>query len=166
MRLEKCWFCSSTIYPGHGICFARNDSKLFRFCRSKCHKNFKMKRNPRKVKWTKAYRVVHTKDLSEDNVFDFERRRNRPMKYSRDVTRTTLTALKTTEGIRFRREQRFYENRMKDRHIDRRRADRSELQEQVHLVRAPVSPETVKQTILSKIKIVANSNIVDRKFYD
>ena len=54
-----------------------------------------MKRNPRKVKWTKAYRVLRGKDLSADKVFQFESRRNRIMKYDRVTVNSTLKVLQS-----------------------------------------------------------------------
>jgi large subunit ribosomal protein L24e len=74
--------------------------QIFRFCRSKCHKNFKMKRNPRKVKWTKAYRKLHGKELTQDATFEFERRRNRPERYNREVVEQTLKAMKKIDEVR------------------------------------------------------------------
>lgn len=134
MRIETCYFCSSPIYPGHGITFVRNDSKViciilylicqvFRFCRSKCRKNFNLKRNPRKVRWTKAFRRANGKDIrvvrnyavvinfSQDSTFEFEKTRNRPIKYNRDLMASTLKAMKRVQEIQQVREKRFYEKR-------------------------------------------------------
>ena len=105
MRLEPCYFCSARCYPGHGTMFVRNDSKTFRFCRSKCHKNFKMKRNPRKVKWTKSFRHAAGKEMVIDSTLEFEKRRNIPVRYDRELMGTTLKAMKRVSEIRIKRER-------------------------------------------------------------
>ncbi|EJT98316.1 hypothetical protein DACRYDRAFT_118622 [Dacryopinax primogenitus] len=112
MRIEKCYFCSTNVYPGHGSAFVRNDAKVFRFCSSKCNKNFKMKRNPRKVRWTKAFRKAAGKEMIVDSTFEFEKRRNVPVRYDRELMATTLKAMKRIGEIRQRRERAFFKNRM------------------------------------------------------
>ena len=113
MRIYQCHFCSSPVYPGHGIMFVRNDAKEFRFCRSKCHKNFKQRRNPRKLKWTKAFRKAAGKELAVDSTLTFAQRRNVPVRYNRELAATTLKAMSRIEEIRQKRERAFYKNRMK-----------------------------------------------------
>jgi len=150
MRIETCHFCSSNIYPGHGIAFVRNDGKvwrtfhpyntftpnhfklmvvglqIFKFCRPKCHKAFKVKKNPRKVRWTKAYRRTHGKEMAhvcldwhildhnwtflvfKDATFDFERRQSIPVRYNRELYLRTLQAMKRVQEIRSRRERQYY----------------------------------------------------------
>ncbi|XP_030928449.1 probable ribosome biogenesis protein RLP24 [Quercus lobata] len=153
MRIEKCWFCSSTIYPGHGIQFVRNDAKIFRFCRSKCHKNFKMKRNPRKVKWTKAYRRLHGKDMTQDSTFEFERKRNRPERYDRNLTENTLKAIKTIDKVRSRREAKHIETRKKGKKAQLMREAVKELEQSISLVKAPSVLKEDKSYTLPKIKV-------------
>ncbi|CDR47848.1 CYFA0S38e00562g1_1 [Cyberlindnera fabianii] len=113
MRVYQCHFCSSPVYPGKGIMFVRNDAKEFRFCRSKCHKAFKQRRNPRKLRWTKAFRKAAGKELAVDSTLTFAARRNVPVRYNRDLVATTLKAMARVEEIRQKRERAFYKNRMK-----------------------------------------------------
>ncbi|XP_043934877.1 probable ribosome biogenesis protein RLP24 isoform X1 [Protopterus annectens] len=175
MRIEKCYFCSGPIYPGHGMMFVRNDCKkpllgdrkhnvmvhchskkeltslcvhqenqlascywkVFRFCKSKCHKNFKKKRNPRKVRWTKAFRKAAGKELTVDNSFEFEKRRNIPVKYNRELWSQTVTAMKRVEEIKQKRQARFIMNRLKKGKELQKEQDIKEVKQNIHLIRAP-----------------------------
>ena len=141
MRIEKCWYCSCSVYPGHGIKFVRNDCSSFLFCGSKCHKHFKAKRNPRKVKWTKVSRAIRGKEMVNDNVFDFEQRRNRPVRYDRELYTNVVQAMKSVERIRRMRVSRFHRTR----HLMQREkllSDRKALiNKHSHVLTGPTIPE-------------------------
>lgn len=112
MRVEVCHFCSAPVYPGHGMMFVRNDAKCFRFCSQKCHKSFKLKRNPRKLKWTKAFRKATGREMVVDSTLAFNQRRHIPVRYNRELVAQTMEAMKRIEEIRKKRERAFYKTRM------------------------------------------------------
>ncbi|RVW54448.1 putative ribosome biogenesis protein RLP24 [Vitis vinifera] len=127
--------------------------QIFRFCRSKCHKNFKMKRNPRKVKWTKAYRRLHGKDMTQDSTFEFERKRNRPERYDRNVAENTLKAIKKIDKVRVDREARHHALRMKGKKAKEQREAAKELEQSIHMVKAPAVLQQEPSLTLPKIKV-------------
>jgi len=87
-----------------------------------------MKRNPRKVRWTKAFRKAAGKEMtivgnfwtalhallyhnSQDSTIDFEKRRNVPVRYDRELVTTTLKAMKRVGEIKQKREHAFWKHR-------------------------------------------------------
>ncbi|CAD6227363.1 GSCOCG00006132001-RA-CDS [Cotesia congregata] len=139
MRIETCYFCSSRIYPGHGIQFVRNDCKIFRFCRSKCHAAFKKRKNPRKTRWTKAYRKTVGKELAVDPAFEFEKRRNVPVKYNREMWSKVITSMKKVEEIRQKRTNTHIMQRLrKGRELEEDK-DIKEVQRNLCLIRSPAA---------------------------
>lgn len=96
-----------------------------------------MKRNPRKVRWTKAYRKLNGKELAVDSTFDMERKRNRPEKYNRELVQTTVKAIKRITEIREKRQQRFFEKRMEGKVAQQHREAAQELERSISLIKAP-----------------------------
>eukprot|EP00092_Neocalanus_flemingeri_P002619 GFUD01002806.1.p1 GENE.GFUD01002806.1~~GFUD01002806.1.p1 ORF type:complete len:193 (-),score=80.33 GFUD01002806.1:120-698(-) len=139
MRIERCYFCGSSCYPGKGVRFVRNDCKIFNFCRSKCHKNFKKKKNPRKAKWTKAFRKSAGKELAVDPTFEFEKRRNIPVKYDRELWANTITAMQRVEEIKNKRQAHHIFQRMKLAKKIQKAKDIKEVERDLALIKSPAA---------------------------
>lgn len=93
-----------------------------------------MKRNPRKLKWTKSFRKAAGKEMTVDTTLNFAARRNVPVRYNREHVATTLRAMERVAEIRRRRERVFYKNRMKGNKERQRAADRKLVAENEHLL--------------------------------
>ena len=151
MRIETCYVCSGPRYPGKGVMFVRNDCKVFHFCRSKCHKLFKMKLNPRKLKWTKAHRRAAGKEMTVDSSYDFERLRHRPVKYDRELMKTTVRAMDRVAEIKQKREERFWQKRMEPNKEKEKERDEKEVAQGLDLIVSPLA-QLESQKVVKKAK--------------
>ncbi|KAG6837308.1 hypothetical protein H0H93_011910, partial [Arthromyces matolae] len=119
-----------------------------------------MKRNPRKVRWTKAFRKAAGKEMTIDSTIEFEKRRNVPVRYDRDLMQTTIKAMKRVGEIKSRRERAFFKNRMAVSR-EKQRAHRKKSLEAVKSsvkLHEPVIVESPTSTKISeKIKVSAKS---------
>lgn len=52
----KCYFCGKKIPSGKGKMLVLKSGVIRYFCSRKCEKNWKMGRDPKKIRWTETYR--------------------------------------------------------------------------------------------------------------
>ena len=116
-----------------------------------------MKRNPRKLAWTKVFRRAHGKEMTVDNTLAFAARRNIPLRYNRDHITTTLKAMNRISEIRTRRERAFYKMRMAGNKERQRALDRKIVAENEHLLpRERASERLVREATMAMTEELVN----------
>ncbi len=143
----------------------RNDAKTFEFCRSKCHRNFNRKRNPRKMKWTKAFRKNVGKEMTVDTTFEFEKRRNRPVRYNRETMEQTLRAMKRVSEIQHKRQDLFFKMRMKAHKGTQREQIRADIRKGIDIL-APAAGAKEQAREVATRKIVTKQKAKEDKMHN
>lgn len=118
-----------------------------------------MKRNPRKLAWTKSFRRAHGKEMTVDSTLAFAQRRNIPIRYNRDLVAKTLEAMQRVSEIRAKRERQFYVNRMKGNKAKQMEADRKLVAENQHLL--PPEYRDQVQEVLEEESMVLDGEELD-----
>eukprot|EP01115_Flamella_aegyptia_P010477 TRINITY_DN46705_c0_g1_i1.p2 TRINITY_DN46705_c0_g1~~TRINITY_DN46705_c0_g1_i1.p2 ORF type:complete len:152 (-),score=51.27 TRINITY_DN46705_c0_g1_i1:238-693(-) len=66
IKPELCQYTGFKIHPGHGKKYVRVNSQTFILITKKAERQFKEKKNPRKIAWTSVYRQLHRKGIQEE----------------------------------------------------------------------------------------------------
>jgi large subunit ribosomal protein L24e len=98
--------------------------------------------------------------MAVDSTFDFEKRRNRPVKYDRDLMGKTILAMKRVETIQSAREERFFGNRMQDAKAEKKRQARVEIEKSIELLAPAVAN---REEVMRNVVDSARQRIAARK---
>ena len=94
----------------------------------------------------------------QDSTFDFERLRNRPVKYDRELMKKTVRAMERVQAIKEKREERFWQKRMAPNKEVQKARDLVEVEQGLDLLVSPlVSQEQQKLTQRVKAKAKAKA---------
>jgi large subunit ribosomal protein L24e len=100
--------------------------------------------------------------MTVDSTFDFEKRRNRPVKYDRDLMGKTILAMKRVESVKAQREGRFFDNRMQDAKAEKKAQARVEIEKSIDLLAPAVAKrEEVMRNVVdnARARIAARSKL-------
>lgn len=100
---------------------------------------FKHKKNPRRTRWTKAFRKANNKELTFDPAFEFERKRNVPTKYNRELWNQTITAMRRVEEIKQKRQANFMMARFRKANDIEREHDKRIVKRDMALIKSPAA---------------------------
>ena len=91
--------------------------------------------------------------MTQDSTFEFERKRNRPERYDRNLAENTLKAIKKIDKVRVEREARHHAKRMKGKRGKEQKEAAKELEQSIHMVKAPAALQQEPSLTLPKIKV-------------
>ena len=100
--------------------------------------------------------------LYQDTTFEFEKRRNRPVRYNRELMGLTLKVMKRVSDIKHKRQDLFFKNRMRAHKVMQRERIRAHITKGIEILApAAADRERILATVTSKI--AAKNKVVEPK---
>lgn len=95
--------------------------------------------------------------VSQDSTFEFEKRRNTPVRYDRELMGATIRAMKRVSEIQEARGERFYKNRMAGKKALEKAQHAIEIAQNIDLVKPAAVRKTEEVNVAEKVKAKAKN---------
>lgn len=89
---------------------------------------------------------------AQDSTFEFEKRRNKPVRYDRELMGATLRAMQRVSEIQSARQARFYKHRMEARKAMEKARHAVEIAQNIDLIAPAVVRAAAEQNVLAQAK--------------
>ena len=104
--------------------------------------------------------------MAVDSTFEFEKRRNRPVKYDRNMMGQTIQAIQKVGTIQEARKDRHFADRMKEAYKEKKAQKRTEIEKSINLLAPAVADrEKVMRNVVdsARARIAAKNRVKGAK---